>query len=380
LADANRKKLPTAEEKEMLLKAGLGLKKITFSESDNFLDTISGADRDENGEYVGFPQLKNCGGFELLRCQANKRVLALIDCEWTVKSLKRFVGPQGKIYVRPVQQNLSTEPITRHVATAEPTESCRVCGENIQIKSLRAHLERHNETPNTPNSPIAEPHTDSLEFVTTDQGPDDLRTEVIITTDESGSIQSIVTTAIKKLVDDDIDNPVEMLRFLQKTIVTGRALEISSPSEALEGETNFINIDRDDILVTAFTEQHCQVVFKCRHCAKTFTRNAPRKGSCHAKADNFIKFDQATGKRGEEAEEIFKTFMKNIHNLVIDTKNTKEDHDPTKRQATRPRPVFTLKRKAPAFEAAQRKRQREYTPSPRFSEESSEEEMETVWK
>jgi len=37
-------------------------------------------------------------------------------------------------------------------------------------------------------------------------------------------------------------------------VVTGRALDIKDPSEAEEGETNFILVDRDNLLDTAFDE------------------------------------------------------------------------------------------------------------------------------
>ena len=60
---------------------------------------------------------------------------------------------------------------------------------------------------------------------------------------------------IKKGKGDNLVDPVEILRFLQAEIVQGRALEISSPDEALlAGETNFITVDRDQILKSTFSE------------------------------------------------------------------------------------------------------------------------------
>ena len=41
---------------------------------------------------------------------------------------------------------------------------------------------------------------------------------------------------------------------MQKYIVTGRALELESDSELLEGETNYINADRTNLLETTFEE------------------------------------------------------------------------------------------------------------------------------
>ena len=45
-----------------------------------------------------------------------------------------------------------------------------------------------------------------------------------------------------------------MLRYFQKKIVAGRHLEVTSTSRILEGETNFITVDRHNILETTFEE------------------------------------------------------------------------------------------------------------------------------
>ena len=47
---------------------------------------------------------------------------------------------------------------------------------------------------------------------------------------------------------------MEILRVLQKELLQGRDLDVTSESELMEGETNYICIDRHDILKTAFTE------------------------------------------------------------------------------------------------------------------------------
>ncbi|CAH3132247.1 unnamed protein product [Pocillopora meandrina] len=53
---------------------------------------------------------------------------------------------------------------------------------------------------------------------------------------------------------EDIMEPTEMLRYLQKKIVSGRPLEVTNSSRILEGETNFITVDRHNILETTFEE------------------------------------------------------------------------------------------------------------------------------
>lgn len=59
---------------------------------------------------------------------------------------------------------------------------------------------------------------------------------------------------IEEIHKQGLSDPLEMLRFLQKELVQGRDLDVTSESELKEGETNYIRIDRYDILKTTFTE------------------------------------------------------------------------------------------------------------------------------
>ena len=61
-------------------------------------------------------------------------------------------------------------------------------------------------------------------------------------------------SVIEKAIDQNLIEPVEVLRFLQKKVVCGRELEISSSEESLEGEVNHITVDRNNILQSTFTE------------------------------------------------------------------------------------------------------------------------------
>ena len=45
-----------------------------------------------------------------------------------------------------------------------------------------------------------------------------------------------------------------MLRYLQKKVVRGRPLEVTDPSTDMQGQTNFITVDREKILETTFEE------------------------------------------------------------------------------------------------------------------------------
>ena len=59
----------------------------------------------------GFSKLKSSGGFEILRTLQNGRTLTCIPNLWTSKDLKLNVGPQTRIYIRPIQHDLETVPI-----------------------------------------------------------------------------------------------------------------------------------------------------------------------------------------------------------------------------------------------------------------------------
>ena len=50
----------------------------------------------------GYPQLQDCGGFDLMKCIPNCKVLELIECQMSAKHQKTAAG-QSKIYIRPRQ-------------------------------------------------------------------------------------------------------------------------------------------------------------------------------------------------------------------------------------------------------------------------------------
>lgn len=68
------------------------------------------------------------------------------------------------------------------------------------------------------------------------------------------AIKAIIESAITYCLSQDIQNPVEMLRYLQSVVVTGRKLEIEDTTQCVEGETNFILVNRNDLIESAFDE------------------------------------------------------------------------------------------------------------------------------
>ena len=47
---------------------------------------------------------------------------------------------------------------------------------------------------------------------------------------------------------------MEILRYFQQKMVIGRPLEVQSVDEVNEGETNFVMVDRQNLMLTAFDE------------------------------------------------------------------------------------------------------------------------------
>ena len=74
------------------------------------------------------------------------------------------------------------------------------------------------------------------------------------TSSTTGTKSYDMQSVIEKAIDQNLIEPVEVLRFLQKQVVCGRELEISSSEESLEGEVNHITVDRNNILQSTFTE------------------------------------------------------------------------------------------------------------------------------
>ncbi len=68
LSDRLSVKVPNAHEKQILHAAGLGSKKIKLDMDDDeqtVQDKLT-SDEVKDGQTVGFPQLCNCGGFEMM--------------------------------------------------------------------------------------------------------------------------------------------------------------------------------------------------------------------------------------------------------------------------------------------------------------------------
>ena len=133
LADKEQSETPDSEEHRELLMAGLGEAKIAVPEESSEKDV-------RELLIKTFPKLKDAGGFELMYVETRKRELRLIPPGLNglpMKYLVSFVG-QGKIFVRPIQQDLlleSSEPPTKVIQK----ETCRKCLATLDVNAMREH-------------------------------------------------------------------------------------------------------------------------------------------------------------------------------------------------------------------------------------------------
>ena len=141
LADNNTEKIPTAAEKEILRKCGLGLKRIFLEDTDSeemVINKLMSEELDvESEETQGYTQLKTAGGIELMRTQQNSRKLSVIEGPYSSKELKLKVGCQAKIYIRPIQCSLSTKPIKTDVKKPEVKAECQNCHKSFYMCEIR---------------------------------------------------------------------------------------------------------------------------------------------------------------------------------------------------------------------------------------------------
>jgi hypothetical protein len=307
LADRLQTKIPNSIEKEILCNAGLGLKKIKFDASDNaqeVVNRIMSEEKADHGEPIGFPQLRQSGGLELLRCLRNCRELHIIDCPWSVSSLKATVGSQCKIYVRPIQKNLSTTPIKPDV-NVQVKEKCQGCNQEFILNELRSHLytctagilssdssdesdfrqqrqiqsvssvghvDIDNDSDLTTTSLEIFEQTTSAEqqsinivqqSIDSDENPDinDVINSPIVIEDDyvhgpmdMDKLDNMVRNVSEQCKNTNIDSNKEILRALQSKILKGRRLDIEREDECPQGETNYIHVDRNNLLETALDE------------------------------------------------------------------------------------------------------------------------------
>ena len=210
----------------------------------------------------------------------------------------------------PIQKSLSTRPLALKVAESALKEKCNKCKKEILVRELRKHLwdcedaddEIDDSTlhtsvfetrPTTLGSSTTTTAVSSHVVLESTQGNlttsavDSLvshspsvveRSSTAMNLDPanppsfnlSGEDSSIDTplTMAEMSVDEvvnktvhiarhNVNNPVDILRCFQQNIVTGRDLEVEKAHEPTEGETNYIMLDRSNLLQSSFDELSC---------------------------------------------------------------------------------------------------------------------------
>ena len=125
--------------------------------------------------------------------------------------------------------------------------------EVVEIDPPSTSLPEH---PNPPTASLQTPNPPITNLQTSNPLTTYLQTPNPRPADEppSGIDHDIVQQCIDYCREKKIEDPVEILRVAQQFIVTGRQLEVISLTECLEGETNYILINRQDVLDSAIEE------------------------------------------------------------------------------------------------------------------------------
>lgn len=105
LANTDAQHVPcTVAQKEVLVEAGLGEQKVDIP------DVNCSAQEFHQQLIKAFPKLSSAGGFELLRCLANSKLLEPLSPSVAMSPnlLQRVVG-KSRIFIRPIQRDLDLE-------------------------------------------------------------------------------------------------------------------------------------------------------------------------------------------------------------------------------------------------------------------------------
>ncbi|MEQ2223427.1 hypothetical protein ILYODFUR_036672 [Ilyodon furcidens] len=156
LAKRKDSDIPTPAAKTTLERAGLGERKITFP------DKYCGASDFSDHLQLNFPQLKYCGGFQLLRSRGSTRskVLEIIPCPqngYTPEGLcsKELGVGAAVIYIRPLQKYIDMQDppsLTLTPQTTGPLVECVYCAEIFSFSEIQGHndcCEKKNNSDST---------------------------------------------------------------------------------------------------------------------------------------------------------------------------------------------------------------------------------------
>ena len=247
ILEMGREKIPTKAEKPDLERSGRIISGVDIDRKWDAKKLQQELAKLLTGEMEGlyFEIVKNSGG-TLLRpnIQAGKE----IDSKLLLKS----IAPSGWIYLRLLEELPSMiDPSDKQleVPVFEIPESDRLSSDASGRDDLFCNI--MDLTKDSDASVQLSPHMPD-----TNAGTSNTNTESVFSTSKSQPPSSSfdIQSVIKGAKDQGLMNPVEVLKFLQKQTVTGRALEVTSCEETIEGDTNYITVDRANILETTISE------------------------------------------------------------------------------------------------------------------------------
>ena len=206
------------------------------------------------GELEGmyFEIAKNCGG-TLLRLSLPR------GKEIDSKLLLKSIAPSGCLYLRLLEE-LPASMLDRSDTLLEASPfDLEVERTDVVCSSDAASGEDNLLIDLTQQTPLYTSHVGSR------LSEQNLHTSTDLSETNAGSVLSVsdsqstlnsfnINSIISHVKAQGVSDPVEVLKFLQKEIVTGRQLEVTNCDETIEGETNYITVDRDRILQTTFSE------------------------------------------------------------------------------------------------------------------------------
>ena len=119
--------------------------------------------------------------------------------------------------------------------------------------------EQQYHTEHVENNLVSEPgfHSDTESDLRSSTSPQEpLESQLIeILPLKQDNVDVKIKRLVSKLREEGYDqNPVEIVRMLQQGLVTGRCLEVTDMSAENTGPTNFIIVNRNDLLKTGFEE------------------------------------------------------------------------------------------------------------------------------
>ena len=186
------------------------------------------------GQGAIYVRLKH--GFSFLLENQGSDSSSLHDYEFSNHTQSRPIST-----LQPTEGPLANDKRTegRPISTAQPTEGPQADDNHTESRPI--------STPQPTEGPQADDSVD-LHTVTADSNLSAVATVNLVT------LETAVAQCISICENNNVGNPVEILKCAQKYILQGCPLDVNSPEQPLDGETNFVCIAQFNVLNSAVEE------------------------------------------------------------------------------------------------------------------------------